>query len=214
MGIFSQEIITASEFFDLVSENYRQIEDYQAKIEINQENSIMSGTIFHRRPNLLLIEFEDPEEQVIVVDGETLVIYIPYLNVVMEQHLDPLQQEEEEAGAFALATGQGLDLMKERYSVAYLDSQDAVPLDEDSQEMVRKLKLEWQTIDEGFRQLTVSVDEDLFIRRIAGITSGFEEIQLDFTEMVVNQNLPEGRFRYIIPPSANIISNFIFEPEE
>ena len=169
----------------------------------------MMGTLYHKRPNFLLIEFEDPADQVIAVDGEKLIIYIPYLNVALEQEL---QKQEENIAT--LATGPGLDLMKSRYSVAYQDSQDLVPLEEESEEMVWKLMLEWRTIDEGFRQLILSVNEDQMIRRITGVTSGFEEIQLDFLDILVNQGIPEGKFRYESPPSANVIKDFIFEPEE
>jgi outer membrane lipoprotein-sorting protein len=206
----AQDMVTASDFFDEVSRRYREIDDYQAHLAITQEDSVMTGLLFHKRPNYLLIEFVEPEEQVIAVDGEKLIIYIPYLNVAMEQELKP----DEEGPTAALATEQGLELMKSRYSVAYLDSQDPVPLDEDGEEMVRKLKLEWRTIDEGFRQLTLSISDDLLIRRITGVTSSFREIQLDFEDILLNQNVPEGKFRYDSPPSANVINNFIFEPEE
>jgi outer membrane lipoprotein-sorting protein len=204
----AQELVTASDFFDEVSQRYREIEDYQARLTITQEESVMTGVLYHKRPNFLVIEFTEPEEQVIAVDGEKLIIYIPYLNVAMEQ---VLEQGEPTA---ALASEQGLELMKSRYSVAYLDSQDPVPLDEDGDEMVRKLKLEWRSIDEGFRELILSINEDLLIRRIAGITSGFRQVQLDFEDILTNQNVPEGKFRYESPPSANVINNFIFEPEE
>lgn len=208
-SISSQEIVTASVFFDSLSESYRTIEDYQATLLILQEESVTMGTLFHKRPNFLLIEFEDPADQVIAVDGEKLIIYIPFLNVALEQQL---QKADENIAT--LATAPGLDLMKSRYSVAYQDSQDLVPLEEESEELVWKLVLEWQSIDEGFRQLILSVNEDLLIRRIVGVTSSFEEIQLDFLDILLNQGLPEGKFRYESPSSANVIKDFIFEPEE
>ena len=229
-----QGIVTASDFFDQISQRYLEIEDYQAFLTITQEDSVMTGMLYHKRPNFLLIEFDEPEEQVIAVDGEKLIIYIPYLNVAMEQQLKP--EEQQEATPAAIATGQGLELMKNRYSIAYLDSQFPVPIEQEenefgealeteeeteavetdvSGEMVYKLKLEWRSIDEGFRQLTLSIDqESLMIRRISGVTSGFQEVQLDFQNILINQNLPEGKFRYESPPSANVINNFIFEPEE
>lgn len=229
-----QEIVTASDFFNSVSERYREIEDYQANLTITQEDSVMSGTLYHKRPDYLLIEFDDPEEQVIAINGEKLIIYIPYLNVSMEQQLKP--EEQQDPTAASLATGQGLELMRNKYSIAYLDSQFPVPLEqeydefgepiltdetdetddagESEDEMVYKLKLEWKTIDEGFRQLILSINEDLMIRRISGVTVGFQEIQLDFEDIIINQNLPEGKFRFESPPSANVINNFIFVPEE
>ena len=203
-----EEIITAVDFFDRVSDRYSEIEDYQALLTIVQPDAIMSGTLYHKRPDMLLIEFDDPEDLIISADGVHLQIYIPYLNVVMDQ---PLRQHE--VPSIGLATNQGLELMKTQYSVAYLDSQDPVGLEEESDEMVKKLKLEWKDINEGFRELILSVDEELMIRRIDGITSSLEELTLDFTDVVVNQGLPSRMFVYDSPPSANIIRNFIFEPE-
>ena len=202
-----QEIITASDFFDLLSNRYKQIDDYQAEITITYPDAVMTGTLYHQRPDRLLIEFSDPEDQVISVDGVHLQIYIPYLNVVLDQPLRP-----HETPAAGMATSQGLELMKSRYSIAYLDSEDVIPIDEDSEEMVRKLKLEWKSIDEGFRELILSINDDLIIRRIDGITSGLEELRIDFMETVLNQNFAPRMFVWDSPPSANIIRNFIFEP--
>lgn len=208
----AQEILTASDFFDQVSATYQQITDYQAGFIITQEDTVMAGRLYHKRPNYLLLEFSEPEGQIIAVDGEKLTIYIPYLNVVMEQQLNkraiPL------APLVTDVTGKGLELMMSRYSVAYLDSQDPVNLDEENMEQVRKLLLEWRSIDEGFRQLTMSIGTNMLIRRIVGVTTGFEEIQLDLINMLVDQNIPEGKFRFEAPSSANTIYNFIFDPEE
>ena len=202
-------IITASDYFDLVSERYSEIEDYEANIVITQPDTIMYGTLFHKRPDMLLIEFEDPEDLIISVDGVHLQIYIPYLNVTLDQ---PLQSHD----SLNLAAGtsqQGLQLMKNRYSIAYLDSEDYVPLEEGSREFVRKLKLEWKNIDEGFRELILSVGDDLLIRRIEAITAGLDELAIDFSEVEINPGFSNQMFVWDSPPSAYIIRNFIFEPE-
>ena len=211
--ITGDEIITASEYFDLVSEQYAQIEDYQALISITEGDVFLQGTMYHKRPDLLLIEFDEPEGQVISVDSERLLIYLPDLNVIMHQTLRKRESAGSTESVISMTTAEGLRLLKDHYSVAFMDTQELVPLEEGSEELVRKLKLEWRSIDEGFRQLTVSVGEDYLIRRIVGVTAGFEEMQIDFQEIIINQNLPEGRFVYDPPPDSNYISNFIFEPE-
>ena len=201
------DIITASDYFSLVSDRYTRIDDYQAELTITYPDAIMTGTIYHQRPDRLLIEFTDPEDQVISVDGVHLQIYIPYLNVVMEQPLRP-----HETPAPNLATSQGLELMKSRYSIAYLDSEETIPLEEGSDEFVRKLKLEWKSIEEGFRELVLSIDDRLLIRRIDAVTSGLDELRLDFVDVILNQNFPPRMFVWDSPPSANLIRNFIFDP--
>ena len=72
---WSQGIVTAAQFFDSVSEQYGRIEDYQAKIVITQGSKVMEGTIFYKKPNLIRINFTNPRDQVIVMDGEMLAVY-------------------------------------------------------------------------------------------------------------------------------------------
>ncbi|MDZ7792717.1 MAG: hypothetical protein U5P10_03220 [Spirochaetia bacterium] len=79
--------------------------------------------------------------------------------------------------------------------------------------MVRKLKLAWRTPGEGFRQIEMSVNKDMMIRRMVGITDAYENFQFDFIGIQPNQNIPDTRFRFEEPPSAYKVDNFLFEPE-
>jgi len=215
---FSQEIRTAQEYFATVAERYSSISDYIADVEMTMPEESLTGTLFYRRPNLVRVDFSEPEGQVLVSDGETLKVYIPQYNVVLHQALSG-------GGGNAvagLASSDGLRLMRENYSIAYLDSPDPVPLDEPEEgeeaaggdeEMVTKLRLTWRSTSEGFRQLILSIDDDRLIRRIVGVTVGYEEIQFDFLDMRLNQNIPAARFDYEAPSSANMFSDFLFEQE-
>lgn len=208
-SLFAQEILTAPDFFDRVSERYTEIVDYAADLSIVTEETTSNGELFYRRPNFIRINFEEPNGQVLVSDGETLQVYIPRYNVVLSQAL----LREGGPGPATMANAEGLELMRRNYSIAYLDSPDPVPLDEDSEEMVTKLRLTWRSTDEGYRQLTLSIGEDLLIRRIVGVTIGFQEVQFDFTNVRLNQNIPVARFDYEPPASANMFEDFLFERE-
>ncbi|MFP4330006.1 MAG: LolA family protein [Alkalispirochaetaceae bacterium] len=205
----SQEILTARDFFRRVSERYGEIVDYSADISIINDETDYDGELFYLRPDFIRINFEEPSEQVLVSDGEDLQVYIPRYNVVLEQSL----LQEGGAGPAALANAEGLELMRRNYSIAYVDSPDPVPLEEDSEEMVTQLRLTWRSTNQGYRQLTLSIDEDLLIRRIVGVTVGFTEVQFDFTNIELNQNIPVARFDYDPPSSANTFENFLFERE-
>jgi outer membrane lipoprotein-sorting protein len=216
---FSQEIRTAQEFFATVAERYSSISDYIAEVEMTTPEQSLSGTLFYRRPNLVRIDFTEPEGQVLVSDGETLEVYIPEYNVVLQQNLTGTSGGNAVAG---LASSDGLKLMRENYSIAYLDSPDPVPLDDPedaetdgtgSSEPVTKLRLTWRSTSEGFRQLILSIDEDRLIRRIVGVTVGYEEVQFDFLDVRLNQNIPTARFDYEAPASANLFSDFLFEQD-
>ena len=202
-------IVTANEFLNYVSAQYGSINDYEAKIAITKGKEKMTGIIYYKTPSLLRINFDNPKEQVLVVDKEKLVIYIPKYRVIMQQKL---KKKGGVSGA-GMASREGLGILRKNYTVAYLESPDFVPLDAGSEEMVKKLKFVWRTADEGFRQLIMSVGEDNLIRRMVCVTADYTEMQFDFTDIRTNEGIPDTRFEYDSPASANVFENFLFEAE-
>lgn len=203
----AQDIQTAAAFFDSVSQRYGEITDYSASITITNDEQILFGDLYYATPNRIRIDFEEPTGQVLVSNGEVIQVYIPRYNVVLQQSL---RRRSEEALA-TLVNEQGLNLIRENYSIAYLDDPGLVPLEEDSDELVTRLRFNWRSPSEGYRQLDISVSEDLLIRRIVGVTANYREVQFDFEDIVINQGIPETRFEYEAPSSANLFNNFLFE---
>lgn len=204
-----QEIVTAGEFFESLSSGYGTIDDYKADIIITKEELVLEGVLFYKSPNLLRINFTNPEEQVIVVNDDNLMIYLPDKSVVMTQKL----REKSESTLAAMASEQGLRLLAQGYSIGYLTGPDPEPLEENSTEMVVKLRLEWRTTDEGFRQIIMSVGEDNMIRRMEGLTVSYDTVVFDFKNIRTNQNIPDARFDYEPPASAYEMKNFLFDSE-
>jgi outer membrane lipoprotein-sorting protein len=208
--LHAQEIQTAENYFDEVSARYGKIQDYTANISITQGETVMSGILYYKNPQLLRIDFTDPEEQVLVTNGVELTVYIPRYEVILVQRL----RRRSQAAIASMASEQGLHLLKKNYGVAYLSGPEFVPLEEGSEEQVRKLKMESRSTAEGFRQIVLAVGRTGLIRRITGVTIGYEEFVLDLTDIVVNQNIPDTRFEYDSPPYANVYNDFLFEAEE
>lgn len=205
-----ERIITANDYLNTVSTVYEGIADYEAKVTITKDKETMSGILYYKDPSLLRINFENPEDQVLVVGKERLVIHIPKYRVTMSQKLKKGSGVSDGA---AMAGSEGLKLLRRNYTVAYLESPGFVPLDEGSEELVIKLKFVWRSSDEGFRQIILSVDQNNLIRRLVGVTSDYAEIKFDFTDIKTNQNIPDTRFEYDSPASANTFENFLFEAE-
>ena len=209
----AQELITAVKYFKSISEHYGTVFDYEAEVVITQgtgdEANVSSGVLYYKSPNMLRIDFTDPEEQVICVTGEDLMIYLPSQAVVMTQQL----KRHSDSTLAAMASSQGLDLLEKGYSIGYLDGPDPVLLEEDSNELVTKLMLEWRTTEQGFRQIEMSIGKNNMIRRMKAVTPEMEEVQFDFIGVETNQNIPDVRFEYEAPASAYEIKNFLFEPE-
>ena len=201
---FSQSILTASEFFKSVSDFYGTIQDYEADTDILVgSGGAMRGKISFKRPEMLRIDFSQPDGQTILFNGETLVIYLPGSSAI-------LQQTVSGSGA-AAATPEGFSLMRRYYTVAYESGQAAVPLDEDSSEMVVNLILRRRSASEAFSKMLLSVDPaTLLIRRIVATTPADLDYVFYFSNYSLNTGISEQRFIYDPPSSANNYNNFLF----
>ena len=205
----AQEIVTAEQFFAKVSDKYAGVEDYEASIAISNAGQPMTGKLYFKSPSLLRIDFTQPPEQVIVFDGDRLVVYIPQYRAVLQQETGGAGLG---AGAASLASREGLSMMKRNYTIAWESTPQASALDQSSSEKVYKLLLSRKTVSEGFKTIRVSVSEStLLIRRIEGWTVANERIAFDFSAIRLNQSIPATRFIYDAPASANVYNNFLFQ---
>jgi outer membrane lipoprotein-sorting protein len=206
-SIAAQE--TAEKYFDRISDYYGSIRDYEGDLVITRGDTEQVAHISYKNPNKMRLDFSIPDGQVLNVNDESLELYIPDYRVSFVQ---PLKNRSDSTLA-GMANSQGLELMKRNYSIRYLTSPEAVPLDEGSEEMVIKLMLDWRSNSEGFRELHIAVGQNNLIRRIEGVTSSLESIIFDFTNLQTNKDIPDARFDYKSPPEGNSIENFLFEPE-
>jgi outer membrane lipoprotein carrier protein len=205
----AQDILTADQFFTKVAEHYGTINDYEGSMLIGTGKQTMTGKIWFKAPSLLRIDFSQPADQVIVFDGERLVVYIPQYKAVLQQ-----EAGDTSIGAAALATREGLRMMKRSYTVAWETSPSPIPLDPGSAEVVMRLLLNRKTVAEGFRTLRLSVTpSSLLIRRIEGWTLTNEKVSFDLSGIRTNQGIPDSRFLYDTPASANVYNNFLFKSD-
>lgn len=201
---------TATSFFEQVSERYKSIQDYTADLVITRGDTVQTAKVWYKSPNLLRLDFEEPEGMVIAVDGDLLQVWVPDYSVTFSQ---PLRRDSQ-AQMATLTSSSGLELIKKYYTISYDPVPGRVPLDPGSSEEVIKIKAEWKSNNEGFRRLKMSIDADTrLIRRVTGVTTTNEEITFDFTNFVLNPDIPDARFQYDSPPTGNTIENFLFDPE-
>ncbi len=206
-------ITTADTFFSEISDNYASISDYTANIAITvgsgAKSEVMKGQVAFKKPDLLRIDFSSPAQQTIVFDGKTLTIYLPGYNVVLNQTVD--SSNSGGAAGASLATPQGLYLMKRFYTIAYEVDAKPVPLEEGSKETVVVLSLLRRSTTESFRSMRLMIDPaSKLIRRIDARNLAGDQIVFDFTAYKLNQKLPDSRFVYDSPASANMFNNFLF----
>jgi outer membrane lipoprotein-sorting protein len=206
-NLFGQEIITAERYLEMVSENYGSIRDYEASITIRSGGSDMIGNVSYLSPCFLRIDFTRPAEQVIVYNGDVLIIYLPEYRSVLNQNIN----RRPGSSGVGIASAQGLSLLRRNYVSSFVTGPNPEPLDSSSGERVIKLRLTRRSVAEGFREIILSINPDTkLIRRIEGRTIGESELRFDFTNIRTNLGIPEARFAYDTPPSANMYNNFLF----
>jgi outer membrane lipoprotein-sorting protein len=215
-GLFflqAQEIVTAERYLESVSEFYGGVKDYEARVAIRADSSEMRGNLSFLSPSFLRIDFTEPAEQVIVFNGELLTVYLPRQRAVLSQNITASRRPG--ASGASLASAQGLILLRRNYIPSFVSGPSPVPLEEGSDEQAVKLRLTRRSISEGFREIILSVSpETLLIRRIEGRTIAGGNIRFDFMNVKTNQGIPEGRFIYDSPASANLYNNFLFRDDQ
>ena len=64
---------------------------------------------------------------------------------------------------------------------------------------------------EAFRYINMSVDpQSKLIRQLEGITPQGESFVFNFKNYILNSGIPDNRFVYDAPSSANNYNNFLF----
>jgi outer membrane lipoprotein-sorting protein len=213
LPLYSQEIVTAEKYLETVSERYGGVKDYEARVAIRSGNTDMTGQLSYLSPNFLRIDFSRPDGQVIAFNGEQLTVYLPEYRAVLNQEIS--NPRGTAAGGASLASAQGLSLLRRNYIPAFVTGPDPAPLDEGSQEEAVKLRLTRRSVSEGFREIVLSIDpETMLIRRIEGRTIADALVRFDFLNIRTNLGIPEGRFIYDSPASANVYNNFMFRETE
>ncbi len=204
-SLFAQGITTASAYFKNVSEYYASIKDFEASFEIKINKKESAGKLSFKAPDLLRMDYSNPENQVICYNGDLLTIYLPESDAVLQQSV-----QQGSSGA-SMATPQGLALMSRYYTVAYESGQNAVPLEDGSDEMVVRFNLRRKSTSEAFQYINLAINEKTkLIRRIEAVTPKGEEFIFNFYDYHLNQDISDQRFIYDAPSSANVFDNFLF----
>jgi outer membrane lipoprotein-sorting protein len=206
---FSQEIVTADKYLERVSERYGNVRDYEAQVNIRSGSTEMIGNLSFLDPFFLRINFTKPAEQVLVFNGQLLTVYLPDLRAVLSQPVT--QARRTSAVGASMASAQGLQLLRRGYVPTFVSGPEPVSLDERDRELVVKLRLTRRLASEGYREIILSINpETLLIRRIEGRTIADVLVRFDFLNVKTNVGIPELRFEYDSPASANIYNNFLF----
>jgi outer membrane lipoprotein-sorting protein len=196
------DIVSVNDIKQVMSDRFNSINDYTGDFKWVNGESHYSGKIRYKKPDKILLTFDDPQDQKIVSNGSVLYIYIPYLKVVVQQSLG----ESTESALLASSSEAGLGKLFDEYAFSFYDSSSLQPY---KGMLAYHLKLTQKTAKVGFKRMDLWVSEDGLILQSNGVSPNGISVSLIFSNVQLNTELPDYIFDFEVPVDAQIIRNLI-----
>lgn len=196
------KIISINDIKKTMAEKFALIEDYTADFEWVNGSVNYYGRIQYKKSDKILLNFEEPEEQVIVSNGSTLYIYLPNLKIVAQQAL----KEGSESTILIAASESGLEKLLDEYSFSFYDTSLPQPFRNIT---AYHLALDQKTAKVGFKKMDIWVSDTGLILQSNGSSQSGINVSLTFLNIKLNTELPDYIFDFEVPTDAQIIRNII-----
>jgi outer membrane lipoprotein-sorting protein len=195
-------IISVNDVKDRMAKKFESIKDYTADFQWINGEAHYHGKLQYKKPDKILLTFDEPQEQKIVSNGNFLYIYIPYLKVVVQQ----LLSEDTESSILATTSEEGLTRLFDEYSFSFFDSSVMQPY---RSTRAYHLRLTQKTPKVGFKRMDLWVAGDGTIMQSNGLSPNGINVSLVFSNVRINTELPDYIFDFEVPADAQIIRNII-----
>jgi outer membrane lipoprotein carrier protein len=181
---------------DRLQRHYHDTNSFTAKFNeeiaaVGAPKKNRTGTVSFRKPGRMRWEFDDPEKQTIVSDGETLYSYDPDLNQVVET---PLKQALKSSSATSFLLGIGN--INRDFKAAF--AHPAAPTG------LVDLILDAKT---GGYKIEVGLDPKSYNLMTLTLTDQLGDVtRIDFSDIHDNVELPDSIFAFKTPTGADVVT--------
>jgi outer membrane lipoprotein carrier protein len=181
---------------DRLQRHYHDTNSFTAKFNeeiaaVGAPKKNRTGTVSFRKPGRMRWEFDDPEKQTIVSDGETLYSYDPDLNQVVET---PLKQALKSSSATSFLLGIGN--INRDFKAAF--AHPATPTG------LVDLILDAKT---GGYKIEVGLDPKSYNLMTLTLTDQLGDVtRIDFSDIHDNVELPDSIFAFKTPEGADVVT--------
>ena len=181
---------------DRLQRHYRDTNSFTAKFNeeiatVGAPKKQRQGVVSFRKPGRMRWEFETPEKQTIVSDGETLYSYDPDLNQVVET---PLKQALKSSSATSFLLGIGN--INRDFKAAFANP----PAPNGLVNLILDAKKGGYKIEVGLDPKTYNLTTLTLTDQLGDVT------RIDFTDIRDNVELPDSTFAFNAPAGADIVT--------
>jgi outer membrane lipoprotein carrier protein len=185
-----------TQVLDRLQRHYRDTDSFSAKFSeeiatVGAPKRKRQGTVSFRKPGRMRWEFEAPEVQTLVSDGQTLYSYDPDLNQVVET---PLKQALKSSSATSFLLGLGN--IKRDFKAAF--ASPAKPgglIDLMLDPKAGGYKIEVGIDPKTYNLITLTLTDQL------GDTT-----RIDFSDVRDNVDMPDSIFAFRVPAGADVVT--------
>lgn len=203
------DFVTVSDVVKKIRKKFSDLETYQASFKILSEQhgkkKLQTGVLKYKRGDRLYLGFHKPYGQKIISNGIMMWIYIPSMNVVAEQDL------KSDKSLFSAGTSTGLSRLFSKYHYRFLSKEQPEEQKDGSKQYTILLKQKESR--SGYRKIKLWVSEDFMIVKASGETSSGKTIDISFSNIQINKDIPNGVFKFDIPARARVIKNPMLSEE-
>ena len=181
---------------DRLQRHYRDTHSFTAKFNeeiatVGAPKKQRQGTVSFRKPGRMRWEFETPEKQTIVSDGETLYSYDPDLNQVVET---PLKQALKSSSATSFLLGMGN--INHDFKASFANP----PAPNGLVDLILDAKTGGYKIEVGLDPKTYNLMTLTLTDQLGDVT------KIDFSDIRDNVALPDSLFAFKVPAGADIVT--------
>jgi len=166
----------------------------EASNPLLRETILSHGELFQRRPDRILLRFEDPAGDIIVSDGRYIWVFYP--------SVDSAQVLRTPAAAGA----GGVDLLAQFVGDPTKRFRWSLRGTEEVAGRTAAILVLDPRGDEAYVKLVVWIDRaDFLVRRFEVTEHSGLVRRIDLTDLVIDPDLPDSLFRFVPPPDARIV---------